>query len=166
MGYGDAGLARTKQWGRRNIRGKIVQNPDLTQFLNLNTIDFSIGKTTKKRSTLPLAMFKAIGFEPVGGNTEAMVLQFQLQYGVVKTKDSYGAGYYGPKTTAKLKEIYNATLAQKKSTETKNTLADTEMKTKHESYKTRQEKVFSFRTGSMGTKSDGVAKLQRFLVKQ
>ncbi len=164
MGYGDAGLARTKKWGRKNIRGKIITNPDLYKFLNLNTIDFSIGEATKRKSSLPLNMFKALGFEPVDGDTAAMVLKFQLQFGVVDSEEAHGAGYFGPKTTAKLREVYDAKF--EKETPKTGSLLDKQMTEKHKRYQEKQEKVFSFRTNSIGKKGSGIKALQEFLIRQ
>ncbi len=171
MGHGDAALERTKQWGRRNIRGKIVTDPSLYQFLNLNTINFNIGNPTKKaeeNTTLglvPLEKFAEIGYVPQGDDIEVMVLKFQLDYKVVTSKEAHGAGYYGPKTRAKFAEVYKnrAKIQPTKSTEAKDT--DTKTLTeKHKKYTAIKDKVDDFKTGSMGDTSDGINLLQQFLV--
>lgn len=46
-----------------------------------------------------------------GPLTEAAVKRFQIKYGIVASEDAYGAGYVGPKTRAKLNELYGGTSA-------------------------------------------------------
>ena len=102
MGYGDAGLARTLAWGRREITGTIVDNGtsvslDLENILN----------NAPKPGDLALKKLQAIGYNTSGRTFSDVILQFQLDYGVISSRTDAGAGNYGPKTTAKLSEVYN-----------------------------------------------------------
>lgn len=102
MGYGDAGLARTLAWGRREITGTIVDNGtsvslDLENILN----------NAPKPGDLALKKLQAIGYNTTGRTFSDVILQFQLDYGVISSRTDAGAGNYGPKTTAKLSEVYN-----------------------------------------------------------
>lgn len=102
MGYGDAGLARTLAWGRREITGTIVDSGtsvslDLENILN----------NAPKAGDLALKKLQTIGYNTSGRTFSDVILQFQLDYGVINSRTDAGAGNYGPKTTAKLSEVYN-----------------------------------------------------------
>lgn len=102
MGYGDAGLARTLAWGRREITGMIVDSGtsvslDLENILN----------NAPKAGDLALKKLQTIGYNTSGRTFSDVILQFQLDYGVINSRTDAGAGNYGPKTTAKLSEVYN-----------------------------------------------------------
>lgn len=102
MGYGDTGLARTLAWGRREITGTIVDSGtsvslDLENILN----------NAPKAGDLALKKLQTIGYNTSGRTFSDVILQFQLDYGVINSRTDAGAGNYGPKTTAKLSEVYN-----------------------------------------------------------
>ena len=102
MGYGDEGLARTLAWGRREITGTIVDSGtsvslDLENILN----------NAPKAGDLALKKLQTIGYNTSGRTFSDVILQFQLDYGVISSRTDAGAGNYGPKTTAKLSEVYN-----------------------------------------------------------
>ena len=102
MGYGDAGLARTLAWGRREITGTIVDNGTSVS-LDLE----NILTNAPKAGDLALKKLQAIGYNTTGRTFSDVILQFQLDYGVISSRTDAGAGNYGPKTTAKLSEVYN-----------------------------------------------------------
>lgn len=102
MGYGDAGLARTLAWGRREITGTIVDKGTSVS-LDLE----NILTNAPKAGDLALKKLQAIGYNTTGRTFSDVILQFQLDYGVISSRTDAGAGNYGPKTTAKLSEVYN-----------------------------------------------------------
>ena len=102
MGYGDEGLARTLAWGRREITGTIVDKGTSVS-LDLE----NILTNAPKAGDLALKKLQAIGYNTTGRTFSDVILQFQLDYGVINSRTDAGAGSYGPKTTAKLSEVYN-----------------------------------------------------------
>lgn len=102
MGYGDEGLARTLAWGRREITGTIVDKGTSVS-LDLE----NILTNAPKAGDLALKKLQAIGYNTTGRTFSDVILQFQLDYGVINSRTDAGAGNYGPKTTAKLSEVYN-----------------------------------------------------------
>ena len=102
MGYGDEGLARTLAWGRREITGTIVDNGTSVS-LDLE----NILTNAPKAGDLALKKLQAIGYNTTGRTFSDVILQFQLDYGVINSRTDAGVGNYGPKTTAKLSEVYN-----------------------------------------------------------
>jgi hypothetical protein len=46
-----------------------------------------------------------------GPKLEDMIFAFQKDYGIVSSRSDAGAGNYGPKTTAKMEEVYTKYLS-------------------------------------------------------
>lgn len=102
MGYGDEGLKRTLEWGRREITGTIVSH-DTPVSLDL----VNIVKNAPKITQVALKKLQAIGYNTTGKTFKEIILQFQLDHNIISSPHEAGAGNYGPKTTAKLNELYN-----------------------------------------------------------
>lgn len=102
MGYGDEGLKRTLEWGRREITGTIVSH-DTPVSLDL----VNIVKNAPKITQVALKKLQAIGYNTTGKTFKEIILQFQLDHNIISSPNEAGAGNYGPKTTAKLNELYN-----------------------------------------------------------
>lgn len=102
MGYGDEGLKRTLEWGRREITGTIVAR-DTAVTLDLK----NIVKNAPQVTQVALEKLKALGYETAGKSFAEVILDFQLKNGIVASANDAGAGNYGPKTTAKLNELYS-----------------------------------------------------------
>lgn len=113
MGTGESGLRRAMIWGKRRVKWTITTDTNIP-VLNFKDIDngkidlsqFPKASNTASSSGLPsniLAMFDDLGYPKEDGQTEKeMILEFQLDHGIIKNKEDDGAGNYGPKTRAML----------------------------------------------------------------
>lgn len=101
MGSGDEGLQRTLAWGRREITGTIVASntPPSLNFSNISKNGPQISQTAVSR-------LKALGYDTTKDFKE-VVTDFQIDYRIITSRSDDAAGSYGPKTTAKLTEVYN-----------------------------------------------------------
>lgn len=172
MGYGDEGLRRTLAWGRREIAGKIVDKNtpvslDLQKILN----------NAPQANSVALTRLKALGYDTTK-NFKEVVTDFQMDYNIIPSRDDEAAGIYGPKTTAKLLEMYQN--AQKKSENISANPLPSEafentVKTPITSEKVEISEKMSLqnaenfaentRTGFFGEYSEKVENLQKFLAK-
>jgi len=130
MGYGDSGLQRALNWGRRTVAVTVYGiDPNInenvylegyseaekiaetamhsgpkifTSDLNLN--DQSDGVKKLQDSLTRLGYYHA----PLSGTydtaTEDSVITFQVDAGVVDSRDDFGAGYFGPQTRKSLED--------------------------------------------------------------
>ena len=176
MGYGDAGLNRARNWGRRKVTGTIV-DPSTIPNIDLVAIDtkvIDISKFEKVTSItngiLPaevLSMFADLGYIPEGRSVKDMIIEFQLDHGVIASMRDPGAGSYGPLTSSALKSEH-AKL---------NRLRDLEMKriererdrliTEHTEWEVliarAETRVDTFGNPTRGEKGDHVRNLQETL---
>ncbi len=118
MGYGEAGLRRAMLWGRRQVTGKIITDTSSMNTIDLAGIDngrvnLSDYKSVKSPSAAGgisedvLSAFSDLGYTVENGNVSAMIRQFQLDHGIITSKDETGSGTYGPKTRAALAVAHN-----------------------------------------------------------
>lgn len=165
MGYGDEGLERTLAWGRREITGTIVAR-DTVVTLDLQ----NIVKNAPQATQIALSRFKALGYDTTK-NFKEVVTDFQMDYAIVPSRTDAAAGSYGPKTTAKLAEVYNNFLKTGEITEKsvvtenkplENTVAYTEEK---KSSSEVENLAQNMRTGFFGKYDEKVKNLQNFLIK-
>lgn len=119
MGQGESGLRRAMAWGRRVVTGTIISGEDVSHMnpLDIGGIDngrvdlssfpsASAGGASSGFSAEILSAFADLGYTPINGNIPAMILQYQLDHGVIASSDDPGAGNYGPKTRASLKDSH------------------------------------------------------------
>lgn len=115
MGRGESGLKRALLWGRREVVGTIMTSDSIQ---NMNSIDLDgidngrvdlsqfkkvVSNAIGWISSDVIAAFADLGYT-VGSNNDvkSMIVAFQLDYGVIASKDDEWAGNYGPKTRAAL----------------------------------------------------------------
>lgn len=121
MGYGDEGLSRAKTWGKRTIKAKIVvpSSPVNLQFgeAGISGIsDLQVEPESQSGSILKLqALFQELKLydgelDGVYASIADELLNFQIQNGIVKDAQDWGAGYFGNKTIAVLQKKYGKTI--------------------------------------------------------
>ncbi|RKW21294.1 hypothetical protein D8B46_07845 [Candidatus Gracilibacteria bacterium] len=134
MGYGDEGLKRTLAWGKRTVKGEVIDDgskvtinykeheaPDsAVAHLKSNKkekdiFDLYLGKDSDTENIKKLQeFFKEIGLYSgeIDGiyNKEviSIVYNFQLKNGIIKDETDIGAGYWGEKTKNLFKKKYQS----------------------------------------------------------
>lgn len=161
MGSGDEGLRRTIAWGRREIMGHIVAR-DTPVSLDIENIVANAPQV----SQIALQKLQDIGYNTTGKTFAENILQFQLDHGVISSKNEPGAGNYGPKTTAKLAQLHRDFQRHGKpavkATHAKS-LEETVEYTHHLSESAATTASQNMRTVSMGERAESVKNLQSFL---
>ena len=111
MGHGEAGLKRAMIWGRRKVHGTITTDTSrhLLSFADIDTgkIDLSQYEkvTLAPSGTLSsniIAMFSDLGYSLDARTSKDMIIDFQLDHGIITSASDPGAGNFGPLTQAKL----------------------------------------------------------------
>ncbi|MDD3646568.1 MAG: hypothetical protein PHH06_04115 [Candidatus Gracilibacteria bacterium] len=110
MGYGDEGLMRAKKWGKRVLKGEIV-NPSSEVTLrfadNVMNGYEDLGVVGPESSTEEIIklqeLFTRLGYykEEIDGSYEKIkdeLLTFQKQNKIINSESDWGAGYFGDKT--------------------------------------------------------------------
>ncbi|MFA5916827.1 MAG: peptidoglycan-binding protein [Candidatus Gracilibacteria bacterium] len=133
MGYGDEGLKKALSWGKRRVTGKIIEIGTSTITngttsnvgVNFTSSNISIPKTNKEeiyrinvgpessRDKIKKLQtkLKAVGIYKgeINGiynkETINLLVQFQIDTGIIKSRSDYGAGYWGAKTREKFVNI-------------------------------------------------------------
>jgi 3D (Asp-Asp-Asp) domain-containing protein len=111
MGTWESGLIRARNWWIRKVKGTITTDTDIP-VLDFRDIDDKRGDYSKVSNTISgstglgstvLSMFDDLGYPKEDGQTEKeMIREFQLDHGIIKTKEDEGAWVYGPRTRAML----------------------------------------------------------------
>jgi len=130
MGYGDKGLSRALNWGKRNVTAtvygvdtSIKENVYLEGFTEaekfIKTIvskqkifktDLWYGKSGDKIGKLQeylknLGYYKGTIDKYYGDEVYKSVIAFQIDQNIINNKEEFGAGYLGPQTRTKLEAI-------------------------------------------------------------
>lgn len=128
MGYGEEGMRRATAWGFREVSVTVYGvDPSIPDTINLSTLPLAsdVGFLIKSkyfRYNLGLEdsgdavyelqrLLKISGYFDNGptGNygleTEAAILKFQLERGIVDNAQEYGAGVFGPRTRAHFEDV-------------------------------------------------------------
>jgi hypothetical protein len=99
MGHGESGLKRALIWGRREVTG-IIMSKESVQ--NMNSIDLQgidvgrvdLGQFKKVTSNAIggissdiIAAFADLGYAVTGNDVKSMIINFQLDYGVIQSKN-------------------------------------------------------------------------------
>jgi len=130
MGYGDKGLSRALNWGKRNVNvtvygvdPKIKENVYLEGFteaekfirtivtkqkifktdLWYNQSGDEVGKLQKYLKNL--GYYKGTIDNYYGNEVYKAVIAFQIDQDIVNNEEEFGAGYLGPQTRAKLEAV-------------------------------------------------------------
>ncbi len=116
MGQGEAWLKRALIWWRRKVTGTVVESSALGKTINLAGIDsweVDITRYEKVTSnlvgTLPpniLSEFADLGYTNEWKTLKEMIISFQIDHAILSKENESGAGNFGPRTQAKLKEEY------------------------------------------------------------
>lgn len=118
MGYGDAGRVRAINWGVRTVKGKIVdvnEEPtlQLTEGISHNLFNgIRVSPESTEEEIIELQTFMKwiwkYNWEISGkySDIEAPLIDFQIELWVVKDKEDWGAGHFGPKTISAIKMSY------------------------------------------------------------
>lgn len=172
MGQWEAGLKRALLWWRRLVKGKIM-----TDTTGLNTIDFwqfdrweidfSKLPSVKNSTNVVLTELSDLGYDAYGPKLEDMIFAFQKDYHIVNSKSEAGAGNYGPKTQAKLAEVYSTYQDIRVKEEALIQASRDELLSAREAWKWEQKKAQAYidtlGTPKLGDKGDHVRELQVFL---
>lgn len=115
MGQGESGLKRALLWGRREVTGIMMtgaasvanMNPIDLEGIDNGRVDLSQFKKVVSNaiggiSSDVIAAFADLGYVVENNDVKGMITEFQLDYGVIPSKEDAGAGIYGPKTRVAL----------------------------------------------------------------
>lgn len=130
MGYGDTGLNRALNWGKRNVTAtvygidpSIKENVYLEGFTEaekfIKTIvaeqkifktDIGYGQTGDKIGELQqylkdLGYYKGTIDNYYGDEVYKAVVAFQIDQNIIDNEEEFGAGYFGPQTRSKLEAV-------------------------------------------------------------
>lgn len=130
MGYGDAGLTRALNWGKRTVNVTVYgQDPNVEENVYLEGFteaekfirnivaeqkifkeDLWYGTSGDKVEELQeyladLGYYKGKIDGYYGDEVYKAVIQFQIEEGIVDRQEDFGAGYLGPQTRAKLEAV-------------------------------------------------------------
>lgn len=178
MGYGEAALRRTIAWGRRTVKWTIVTGSsalpidlagidngrvNLTQYPPVGSV--SIGGM----SADVIASFADLGYNFTGTDTKSMIIEFQLDQGIITSRDDEAAGTYGPKTRVTLATLHTAYVIRRQTELDTIERAKASLLADHDSYKTEysnaQSQVTAFGQPRIRQTGDGIRSLQGFLTK-
>lgn len=130
MGYGDAGLTRALNWGKRTVTATVYgQDPSIEENVYLEGFseaekfirnivvqqkifkeDLWFGTSGDKVDDLQkylvdLGYYKGKIDGYYGDEVYKAVMQFQIEEGIVDRQEDFGAGYLGPQTRARLEAV-------------------------------------------------------------
>lgn len=137
MGYGEEGLMRALGLGVQHVTGKIypagshvetsvnfqaatplgriIDLPDQKNFgRNLSLGSSGDAVKSLQEALKYLGYFEEFASGKFGNKTQAAILNFQLEHFVVYSAQDSGAGVFGPKTRAKLGEVWYEKKVQEK----------------------------------------------------
>lgn len=173
MGEGEAGLKRALLWGRRQVQGKILTDTsgyegiDLAKF-DRGEIDFSKLPSVRSSKSMVTEELTDLGYDEYGPSLEDMIFAFQKDYQIVSSRSEAGAGTYGPKTQAKLAEVYTTYQNIRTKEAALIEASRNELLSAREAWKVEQKSaqtyIDTFGTPKLGDRGDHVRGLQVFLI--
>ena len=132
MGYGDVGLERALNWGKRNVNvtvhgidPNVEENVYLQGFTEAEkfirnvvvkqkvfTVDLGYGQTGDKVGTLQeyltqLGYYKGKIDKYYGDEVYKAVIAFQIDKNIIDRSEDFGAGYLGPQTRAQIEGAFD-----------------------------------------------------------
>lgn len=177
VGYGDEWLKRARAWGRREVKGTMVQNDtrdpiniagitngsvNLNQYPPVNGFP-SIGWLPSDT----IAAFADLGYNFKWTDTKSMIVEFQIEQKIIQSKDDEAAGTYGPRTRAALAALHTEYLtkhdAELAEIDSARKLLLTDHETWQKQYQKAETTVSSFGQPKLQEINDGIKKLQSFL---
>ncbi len=133
MGYGDAGLTRALNWGKRTVDVIVYGiNPDIKESVYLegySSAESFVRNTVLSPLEFPNDIYYAAEGDDVkemqeylidwgyyeneatgffGSDTAQAIFQFQLDFGIVDDPEDMGAGHFGINTRTKFDQLINA----------------------------------------------------------
>jgi len=132
MGYGDIGLERALNWGKRNVQvtvygidpnveenvylqgfseaEKFIRNVVVKQKVFI--VDLGYGQSGDKVGTLQeylteLGYYKGKIDKYYGDEVYKAVIAFQIDYNIIDRSEDFGAGYLGPQTRAQIEAAFS-----------------------------------------------------------
>jgi hypothetical protein len=114
MWYGEEGLHRALLWWRREVVGTIItpetamgMNPIDLDGIDKGRVNLSQFKSVKSSAVWTISAdvisaFADLGYSVENGDVKAMIIQYQLDHEVIKTRDEDWAWTFGPKTRTSL----------------------------------------------------------------
>ncbi|MBU1446411.1 peptidoglycan-binding protein [Patescibacteria group bacterium] len=132
MGYGDVGLDRALNWGKRTVlvtvygvdpnikenvylqgfsdAEKFIRNVVIKQ--KVFTVDLGYGQTGDTVGTLQeylttLGYYKGKIDKYYGDEVYKAVIAFQIDNNIIDRSEEFGAGYFGPQTRASIEAVFN-----------------------------------------------------------
>jgi hypothetical protein len=116
-----------------------------------------------------ISAFADLGYNFTGTDTKSMIIEFQLDQGIIVSRDDDAAGTYGPKTKTALATLHGAYMTRRQieldiiESAKKKLLAD------HDSWQSEytqaQSAVAAFGQPRIRQSGDGIRSLQGFLMK-
>ncbi|NDK08015.1 hypothetical protein EOM39_02075 [Candidatus Gracilibacteria bacterium] len=147
MGTGDEGLKKALSWGKRRVKGKVVEmgqqtitstsnvgvNYTATNYGSVDNIyktnigpDSSSDKVKKLQTKLSeIGLYKGKIDGTYNSEVKKVLIDFQIENGIIKSRNEYGAGYWGAKTRSKISNKESEIVSKNKKivkTDTKNVL--------------------------------------------
>lgn len=130
MGYGDTGLTRALNWGKRNVNVTVYGiNPSIKEnvylegftqaekFIRNIVVEQKIFKTDLwhgqsgdkvkelQNYLADLGYYKGKIDGYYGDEVYKAIIKFQIDEGIVENAEEFGAGYFGPQTRAKIEGV-------------------------------------------------------------
>ncbi len=111
-----------------------------------------------------IASFADLGYNFSGTDTKSMIIEFQLDNGIITSRDDEAAGTYGPKTRATLATLHTAYVIRRQTELDTIERAKASLLADHDSYKTEysnaQSQVTAFGQPRIRQTGDGIRSLQ------
>jgi hypothetical protein len=178
MGWGDTGLRRATAWGRRTVKGIVMTGSTIAPInfigidngsINLNQYPPVGSVSVGGMSAEVISAFADLGYNFTGTDTKSMIVEFQIDQGIISSRDDESAGVYGPKTRSTLASLHAAYVSRRQIELDAIEKAKTALLADHDIYKTEyndaQSAVAAFGQPRIRQSSDGIRSLQGFLTK-
>lgn len=152
MWYGEPGLRRALLWGKRQVKGQIITDSRGYVTIDLSRLDkwaIDLAKLPLVKNTITsgasiLEKLTNLGYDDESTTLEDMIYHFQLDHHIVSSRSDQWAGNYGPKTQAKLEEIYSTYLAIRAKEEAAIKASKDELLKAREAWKQEQKKAEAY----------------------
>ncbi|MBC7503921.1 peptidoglycan-binding protein [Candidatus Gracilibacteria bacterium] len=178
MGYGETALKRTIAWGRRTVKGTIVTSSKAAT-INLSGIDNGsvdlrqyppVGSVSVgTMSADVISAFADLGYNFTSTDTKSMIVEFQLDQGIISSREDTSAGVYGPKTRSTLATLHMAYIARRQVELDAIENAKQKLLADHDSWQQKYTKaentVAAFGQPQLRESSDAIRSLQNWLAK-
>lgn len=117
-----------------------------------------------------ISSFADLGYNFSGTDTKSMIVEFQLDNGIISSRDDDAAGTYGPKTRATLASLHMAYVTRRQLELDAIDRAKASLLADHDTWQKQYQKaettVSAFGQPKLQEMSDGIKKLQSFLLEK